>query len=222
MKVLAVIVISILVIQAVFGDVVIRLKHQSSGKVVLWTYKFGPHNMRVDHPIAPWGDGSMITSRETNEVILLLHDVRVYAKLPVNPEELKAKGTNSTPLKWVETGETETIGNHTGRIYLGTNAETHMAQKCWMTTDLPNYKNIQAVLKKASRNQEPYHLFPVMLNPPPGIAIKSETRFGDGTGMTVTLISAQDETVDSSEYEVPKGYHDRSIDFSKWMLQEKQ
>jgi hypothetical protein len=117
--------------------------------------------------------------------------------------------TNAEPPKLQDTGQTETVGGYDAEIYTWTNNNNNSGGTVWVAKKFPNYAEIKTQLDKL--NNSPMSQMSKGMAPDtsalPGMVIKTKAEV-QGQEITTTLISAQEEPVDASAFEIPKDYQE--------------
>ncbi len=155
---------------------------------------------------------SRITDLKTGETITLLHSQKMFVKTPGGPaKQTKPAGngatTNTAPNPPIPraTGKTEKVGGYDTEIYTWSNSRG-ITGTAWVAKNYPDYARIQtdlAVLDKASDDAND-SLDPE-LSKLPGMVVKSQVTGGKQT-ITVTLVSAREESIDASLFQMPANY----------------
>ena len=155
---------------------------------------------------------SRITDLKTGDTIALLHNQKMFVKTSGAPmKQTKPAGDGATantapkpPLPRA-TGKTEKVGGYDTEIYTWSNSRG-ITGTAWVAKNFPDYARIRtdlAVLDKfaadANNSTEPE------LSTLPGMVVKSQVT-GGGQTITVALISAKEESVDASLFQIPASY----------------
>ena len=115
--------------------------------------------------------------------------------------------TNAGPPKLQDTGKTETVGGYNAEIYTWTNINNNSGGTIWVAKGFPNYAKIKAQLDKL--NNSPMSQMSKGMAPDTsalsGMVVKTKAEV-QGQEITTTLVSAQEEPVDSSVFEIPQDY----------------
>ncbi|MGB7747954.1 MAG: DUF4412 domain-containing protein [Verrucomicrobiia bacterium] len=155
---------------------------------------------------------STITDLKTGDAITLLHNQKMFVKTSGAPtKQTKPSGnganTNTAPKPPVPqaTGKTEKVGGYNTEIYTWSNSRG-ITGTAWVAKNYPDYARIQtdlALLDKAAADanntQNPE------LSKLPGMVVRSQVAGGKQT-ITVTLVSAREESMDASLFQIPAGY----------------
>lgn len=155
---------------------------------------------------------SMVTDGATGEMITLMHQGKTY--LRVSPgqtrammEQLQKQRGNSDPATLQPTGRKEKIGEYECDIF--TVKMGAMTTTYWLAPTYPNYQAVMAQLDKfqsGSIATMGKGLMPE-LKSFPGMIIRTEMDSG-GKKIITTLVSAKEENVNPSIFEIPKGYRE--------------
>jgi uncharacterized protein DUF4412 len=117
--------------------------------------------------------------------------------------------TNAATPKLQDTGKAETVGGYNAEIYTWTNTSENSGGTVWVAKNFPNYSEIKTQLDKLSKSpmgQMTKNMAPDTTSLP-GMVIKTIAQV-QGQEITMTLISAREEDVDASAFEIPKDYHE--------------
>jgi len=207
-----------LALTAARADFVIQQKVESPMQNGEMTVKIKGDKIRVDMSSAMLGDMSTITDSGTGDSVVLMHKSKSIMKMSgaqvkqvmeaMRKQMGNGAATNAMALKPVATGKTEKVGDYDAEIYTWTNSRG-MSQILWVAKDFPEYSKINAQLEKLgksvaggmSRDMSPD------ISTLPGMVVKSQADMA-GQKVITTLISAKEETVESSAFEAPKDYQD--------------
>jgi hypothetical protein len=125
-------------------------------------------------------------------------------------EKMKGRSgdTNSAPIKLVDTGKSEKVDGYDTDIYRWSCND--MIETGWVAKDFPNYEKIKVELAKIEQSSSFLSRKDVELEVSvlPGMVVKKYIVGSNGRTVTITLVSAKIEPVDSSVFEVPSGYTD--------------
>jgi hypothetical protein len=195
------------------ADVVMEQKLESpfiSGSVVT---KVKGDRARVDVPAAEVGQTTMLVDLKAGQMTTLVHAKKFLIKTDLAQakaaleEQQKASGVDLSKIQPKATGEKEKVGEWECEIFkldLGNGTSS----KLWVAKGYPNYKGITDQLNK--------------FNSAGAVAMGLDSLKGDLGGMTIktevtmplgklvsTLVSAKEEAVPDSEFEVPAGYEEK-------------
>jgi hypothetical protein len=126
----------------------------------------------------------------------------------LSPKERKVKhGFYSAriPDEWPQfqdTGKTETIDGHEAKIYVGTNEDESVT--LWVAKDFPNFEKLKTDLIKLDQTQTG-SLLPEF-GSLSGMPLKWQ-RSVHGHDMPPFTISAKEESLQTSDFEIPEEYH---------------
>ncbi len=158
-------------------------------------------------------DISIIRDASTGDMTMLMHQSKTFTKYSgARAKELiESGGTNAAP-KLVDTGKSENVAGYDAEIYRWSDADG-MILTFWVANDFPNFEHFRADLAKYDRATSAgmgKGTAPE-LSKLPGMVVKSQMVFQKLTH-TRTLISAKEEPVNSSIFEIPKGYKETDPD----------
>jgi hypothetical protein len=155
---------------------------------------------------------SRITDLNTGDTITLLHHQKMFVKTPGTPAKpigLAGKGATTnpaskSPLPQV-TGKTQKVGDYDTELYTWSNSRG-ITGTAWVAGNFPDYARIKtdlAVLDKSPSGAD-NDMNPA-LNTLPGMVVRSQVA-GGGQTITVALISAKEEVIDASAFQIPANY----------------
>ena len=192
------------------GDFVVQQRIESPDQNGIQTLKFKGDQYRKDMPTARVGEVSIIQNIKTGTRIIMIHRQKA-ARIESFPDLEREFGQtnnvgNEPGPKLVYTGKSERVGDYDAGIYAWTNNQG-VVGTFWVATNYPHYSEFWSVIKKI--NQSPVGQLTKKTEPDtsalPGMVVKSkrETPAGEAT---VTLISAKDEPVAASDFQIPGDY----------------
>jgi hypothetical protein len=200
------------------ADFVIQQKMESASQNGDMTMKIKGDKIRVDMTAGPMGSMSMIMDLDAGDSTTLLHQQKMAIKVSAaqmqqTMQQMKSRlnngATNAEPPKLQDTGKTETVGGYNAEIYTWTNNNNNSGGTIWVAKDFPNYADIKTQLDKL--NKSPMVEMSKGMAPDtttlPGMVVKTKSDM-QGQEVTTTLISAQEEPVDASAFEIPKDYQE--------------
>jgi hypothetical protein len=198
------------------ADFVIQQKMESPMMNGTMAIKIKGDKIRVDLPAGPMGSVSTIMNLSGGDATTLLHSQKMAMKISAaqikeRMQEMKSRmnngSTNVQPPKLQDTGKTEMVAGYSAEIYAWTNSNNASSGQIWIARKFPNYALFQAQLDKV--NDSPAGQMSKGMTPDtskiPGMVVKTETEL-EGQKITVTLVSARQEPVDASAFEIPKDY----------------
>ncbi len=155
---------------------------------------------------------STITDLKTGDSITLLHTQKMFVKTsggPARQSHPAGAGAAANPAPKPPlpraTGKTEKMGGYDTEIYTWSNSRG-ITGTAWVAKNFPDYAMIRtelAVLDKsaadANNSTDPE------LSKLPGMVVKSRVA-GSGQAITATLISAKEESIDASFFQIPASY----------------
>jgi hypothetical protein len=190
------------------ADVVIVQNIDGMGQSAQMTVTVGPTKVRTD--VNP--QISMITNTATGDVTTIMRSQQSYMvttaamSKAMMASAIAQTGTlSSTPPAPVATGKTDKINGYDASEYTFSNGTL----KCtyWICKDFPNAKTVTDALKKLqsgglasiTKGMTPD------LSTFPGVPVKTEVEI-NGQKITTELVSATEQNIDPSQYEVPAGF----------------
>jgi hypothetical protein len=199
------------------ADFVIQQKMEGTMQHGDMTMKIKGDKIRVDMAIGPMGNISMIMDLDAGDSTTLLHQQKMAikasaAQMQQTMQQMRARlnngATNTEPPKLQDTGKTGTVGGYNTEIYTWTNNNNNSGGTVWVAKDFPNYAKIKTQLDKL--NQSPMVQMSKGMAPDmttlPGMVVLAKSEVQGGQEVTTTLISAQEEPVDASVFEIPSDY----------------
>ena len=158
---------------------------------------------------------SLIKDSGTGDSIVLLHRQNMFTK-PV----AKAKSVQSPEAalsKPLDTGKSDMVGGYDAEIFAWAadrelwNDTNGMIETLWVARNYPKYENIKADLAKLDRANVsfPGKGMQPEISTLPGMVVKSRLIVKMGgivQTINITLVSAKEEPVDPSIFEVPGDY----------------
>jgi Domain of unknown function (DUF4412) len=200
------------------ADFVIQQKMESAMQNGDMTMKIKGDKIRVDMAAGPMGSMSTILNLGVGDSITLLHSQKMAMKISAaqmqqmmqqEKSRLNNGVTNAEPPKLQDTGKAETVGGYDAEIYTWTNNNNNSGGTIWVAKKFPNYAEIKTQLDKL--NKSPMGQMSKGLAPDtsalPGMVVKTKAEV-QGQEITTTLISAREEPVDASVFEIPKDYEE--------------
>ncbi len=192
------------------ADLVIVQKVEGSGQSGEQTIKIKGDQARTD--LAQ--QVSMITNGASGEVVTLMHAQKAFLKISAAQtkammEQVQKLKPTGEPPKLTATGKKEKIGNYDCEIF--TTNFGGVGVTYWIAKDFPNYPAVLAQMEKlqgGSISAMGKGLMPE-LKDFPGMQIKTEMDLG-GKKVSTVLVSAKEEDVDPSSFEIPKDYTEAS------------
>lgn len=203
-------------VAAARADFVIQQKMESAAQNGNMTVKIKGDKIRVDMAAGPMGNMSTIMDLDAGDSTTLLHQQKMAmtisaVQMQQMMQQVKSRmnngGTNAAPPKFQDTGNAETVGGYDAEIYTWTNYNNNSGGMIWVAKNFPNYAEIKTQLDKLTKSpmgQMSKGMTPDM-NSLPGMVVKTKAEV-QGQKITVTLISAQEEPVDASDFEIPRDY----------------
>ena len=117
----------------------------------------------------------------------------------------QASGISASSAAPVATGKTDTVNGYKASEYTFSNG--NMKATYWVSADYPNGKMITDALAKLRKGGLADMTKGLAPDPGtlPGVPIKTEVEI-NGQKITTELVSAKDQPVDASQYQVPADY----------------
>lgn len=195
------------------ADFVIQQKVEGGLQNGTMTMKIKGDKVRVDMGTGPAGDVSSILNLNTGDSTVLMHQQKMAMNMPAarlkqTMERMKNQdgNTNAVPPKLEDAGKNEMIGGYNAEIYTWTN-NRDSGGTVWVAKTYPDYAKIKVQLDKLENS--PVSQMSKGLAPDtsalPGMVMKSKIEM-NGQEIISTLISAKEESVDASAFEVPADY----------------
>ena len=175
------------------------------------TMKIKGSKVRLDMYVGQPQAISRITDLNTGDILLLLHTQKMFVKTSGSKTKSNKPSGNNTTLTTARspvpqaTGKTQKVGNYDTELYTWSNSRG-ITGTAWVAKNFPDYSKIKAdlaVLDKAFDGGDD------VMNPAvstlPGMVVRSQVA-GSGQTITVALISAKEEPVDASLFQIPANY----------------
>jgi Domain of unknown function (DUF4412) len=146
---------------------------------------------------------SLIEDLKTTNYFKLDHWSKKIIKNP-NPLDSNALAPTASP-KFQDTGKTEMLDGYEAEIYKWTNSDG-VTETLWVAKNFPNFEEMKDDLSKLDKlNDKKWILnFSSLSGMPLKLFIPDKD---DARGLTFTLLSAKEEPIDDSVFELPKDYH---------------
>jgi len=197
------------------ADTVIVEKVDGSGQTGQITIKVGAAKVRTD--VTP--QISTITDVTTGDITTLMHAQRTYmvisaatsrAMLEQMRKVMQAGGAPATPPALKPTGRTDKIDGYHAVEYTYNNGI--MSGSYWFSTEFPDAAAVNAALAKFRKGglTDMTKAFAPDPTGIPGVAVRMETLF-NGQKIVTDLVSANEQPVDPTEYQVPAAYTEMKI-----------
>jgi Domain of unknown function (DUF4412) len=198
------------------ADFVIKQKVDNAMQSGEVSIKMKGNKIRMDMSMGQQGQMSTIIDSTTGDSVALMPQQKMMMKMSGEQmkqtlEQVQKMMTNSSAElpKFVDTGKTETIGGYKAEIYTWTNTVLHNGGTVWLAKDYPNLAAVKAHMD--SMTKSPFFKMSKSMMPDtaklPGLEVKTKTVMR-GVETTTLLISAQEEKVDASLFEIPTDYHE--------------
>ncbi len=196
------------------ADLVLQQNIQSGMINGTVTTRIKGNKIRMDMPSTPQGSMSTIVDLNSGDSITLLHQQKIAMKMPgaeikqmaESMKKARANAGTNAPPAFHDTGKTEKVGNFDAEVYTWSDPEG-AKQTVWVAKNYPNSAKIKVQMDKL--NHSPVGELSKGLSPDisalPGVVVRTQTEMS-GQNVTSTLISAKEETVAPSVFEVPGDY----------------
>jgi len=193
------------------ADVVIVQNVEGMAQTGQMTIMVGADKVRTD--VAP--QISTITDTTTGDVTTLNHAQKSYMVISaaaskammdqVRTAMLQTGGASASPAPPVATGKTDKINGYNAAEYTFTNG--NIKATYWISSDFPDAKMVADALAKFRKGglADMTRGFAPDLSNLPGVPVKTEVEI-NGQKITTELVSAKEQPVDPSEYQVPASY----------------
>ena len=214
---------SIFILAALFApliaaraDLVMEQQSSDTNTTYRITIKLHADQMRMDEQDGKGHAFSVIVDLNTRDSITLMPNEKMFLKrsgvesLQLMEAEIAAShGTNdmdNAPVAPVNTGKIEKVGGYDTKIYTWSGARS-LTETLWVATNFPDYESIRTDLAKIDRFDAsgPHKNAQPELNLLPGMVVKAKREMKGQTAI-ITLISAREEPVDASLFELPADY----------------
>jgi len=153
---------------------------------------------------------SRITDLNSGAIIILLQNQKMFVKTSGGTTKSTQPAGNDTTLTAKPplprpTGKIQKVGNYDTELYTWSNSRGIIGT-AWVAKNFPDYARIKtdlAILDKSlggvNNDMNP------ALSTLPGMVVRSQVT-GSGQAITVTLISAKEEPIDASLFQIPAGF----------------
>lgn len=194
------------------ADFVIQQKIESAEQKGVLTLKIKGDKTRLDMPTERAGEVSLIQDLDTGDTITMIQQQKAARKESgaayKRRMELMDKGvTNAAPPKAADTGKTEKVGNYDTEIFSWTNS-SRVGGTFWVAKNYPDYPKFKSLftrLEQTYAGQMSKRTSPGV-GTLPGMVVKSQIKSPTGESITKTLISAKEEPVAASDFQVPADF----------------
>ena len=194
------------------ADLVIQQQITIATNNSVATIKVKGAKVRLDLNVGQPQAISLITDLKTGDTITLMHNQKMFVKTSgATTKQTRPAGdgatANTAPKPPVPraTGQTQKVGSYDTELYKWSNSRG-ITGTAWVARNFPDYARIQAdlaVLDKSPGSAD-NDMNPA-LSMLPGMLVRSQVT-GGGQTITVALISAKEEPVDASLFQVPANY----------------
>ena len=187
----------------------------SPSNLITITFKIHGDKVRQDLTGGETGDMSVIKDAATGDSIVLMHQKKLFTKPAAKTKDIRSP--DAALSKPLDTGKSDTVGGYDAEIFAWAadrklwNDTNGMVETLWVAKDFPNYENIKADLAKLDRANVsfPGKGMQPEISTLPGMVMKSRLIVKMGgivQTINITLVSAKEEPVDPSIFEVPGEY----------------
>ncbi len=192
------------------ADLVMREKIESAKSTSIMTLKIKGDKVREDLTGAQTGDTSWIEDENTGNIVVLIHKTKMIIRRQLVNSPVP--GFADAP---VDTGKSEKLGGYDTEIYTWKNYDGTTIEEFWVAKTFPDYDKIKIylpVLEKMNGTGNTKEHQP-KVSKLPGMLMKVirtvKTPESEHTS-TTTLISAKEESLDGSIFDIPADYTDMS------------
>jgi len=199
------------------ADLVIHEQADFGGpsNLISITIKIHGNKVRQDLNGAESGDMSLIKDADTGDSIVLMRQQKLFTKPAAKTRDTQSP--DAALSKPLDTGKSDTVGGYDTEIYAWAAdrklwSDTNgMIQTLWVAKDFPNFETIKADLATLDRANVsfPGKGMQPEISTLPGMVIKSRllVKMGDAVQtVNIALLSAKEEPVDPSIFDVPADY----------------
>jgi hypothetical protein len=153
---------------------------------------------------------STITDLRTGDAITLLHGQKMFVKTSgaATPATPASNGVIANPVSKSPvpraTGQTQKVGDYNTELYTWSNSRG-ITGTAWVAKNYPDYAKIQTDLAMLDKAADANDSTDPGLSALPGMVVRSQVT-GGGQTITVALISAKEESIDASLFQIPANY----------------
>ncbi len=196
------------------ADLVIEQKMESSfmnGNMVM---KVKGDRARMDVP-SPVGQTTVLMDMKAGQMTTLVHAQKMAMKMDMAQAKAaaeaqqKATGVDFTKMAPKATGEKDKVGEWDCEIYQ-MDMGNGMSSKMWVAKSYPNYKSIMEQMNKINSAASAGMGMDPSKFDLGGMTVKTEVTTPLGKVVS-TLVSAKEQAVDDSEFQVPAGYNEMKM-----------
>jgi hypothetical protein len=201
------------------ADLVMHEQADFGGPSNLISITIRIHGDKVRQDIAGLGskDMSVIKDANTGDSIVLLPQQKLFTKTGAKPKDTQSP--DAALSKPVDTGNSDIVGGYGAKIFAWAtdrklwNDTNGMIETLWVAGDFPNFENIKADLAKLDRANVsfPGKGMRPEISTLPGMVVKSRLIVKLGgivQTINIALLSAKEEPIDPSIFEVPGDYQE--------------
>ena len=186
------------------ADLVLQQQIATPNYTGVTTMKIKGTKVRMDMFAGESNAWSNITDLNTGESITLVHAPKTFLKTLGKPAKpARPAGAPSAAPVPRPTGQTQKVGDYDTQLYTWSNTRG-IKGTAWVAKNFPDYERIRTDIAVLDRTTGDDDTSP-MLSTLPGMVVRSQVA-GGGETLTLALISAKEEPLDSSLFAVPRGY----------------
>ena len=185
------------------------------GQLIGITFKIHGDKVRQDLVGLGSGDMSLIKDAATGNSVALMPQQKLFTKPATKARD--AQNPDATLAKPLDTGRADSVGGYDAEIFTWAadrklwNDTNGMIETMWVAKDYTNFDKIKADLATLDRANVsfPGKGMQPEVSALPGMVVKSRliVKLGDAVQtVNITLLSAKEEPVDPSVFEVPGDY----------------
>jgi hypothetical protein len=196
----------VLSITAVQADLVMDLNWGSP--MIKVTTKIKRDKILFDIYVNENKGGSLIADLKTGDYFDIQHWSKKIIKNSLIPTNYTNDFEKTASPKFQDIGKTEMLNGYEAEIYEWKNLDG-ITEKLWVAKNYPNFEVIKKDLEKLDKfNDKKWILnFGSLSGMPLKLLIPDKDGNAQGRGLTFTLLSAKEEPIDDSVFELPKDYH---------------
>jgi hypothetical protein len=207
----------IVTVAAARADLVMRQQADFGGASNLVAITTRIHGDKIRQDITGLGDGDMsvIKDASTGSSIALMPRQKVFTR--PDRRATHASGTDAVPAMPQETGKSDVVGGYETKLFAWAAdrklwSDTNgMIETLWVATNFPGFDQIKPELAKLDRANVsfPGRGMQPEISALPGMVVKSRLLVKMGNQVqpiTILLLTARDEPVDPSIFDLPADY----------------
>jgi len=188
------------------ADLVMKLNLESS-KIKL-VVKIKDDKIRYDTFIDENEVWSIIADLKTGDRFRLDHMTKKIVKNPSILHDYTNATAKVEGLKFEDSGKSEMLNKYEAEIYTWTDSRGR-TEKLWIAKNYPNFKEMRNDLSKIDIGKSQNIKIGIpQLSSLSGMPLKLIiSDKGDVRGLTFTLLSAKEESIDNTNFDLPRDYH---------------